>query len=303
MDYSPHLVRTPRTLRTKASSSAPPTPNIGYVLPNRSPSHSHHYAGILMQHDGSNSDSSAGYISPTQKTTGTSYGTLQTEVSLGAPQAGQYIVADMTSMGSNNLSPKISVRKSIAWIWVAINVTIFGFCSFSLFQPSWLVNGQTKGSLGLVKYCEVGVSPSSELEKCHYYSKSASVLPTLESLPWQLAVILYLISSAVLGVSAVLSSLCLCIPQMSTVDKITLLSGFQQLIAGILLLTSLVIIPIGFEEPGVREICGDTSGLYNPGTCYIGWSYIIPAGCCALCFSLPLLSHYVTYLPKYYNLI
>lgn len=74
------------------------------------------------------------------------------------------------------------------------------------------------------------------------------------------------------------------------------------MILAILLLTSLVTFPVGFDAPEVRQVCGAQSGLYNAASCHIGWSYIISCGCCALCFTLPVLSHYVTYMPKYNNL-
>lgn len=73
-------------------------------------------------------------------------------------------------------------------------------------------------------------------------------------------------------------------------------------IVAIFLVTALAMFPVGFDTPEVRQVCGTQSGLYNTGDCHIGWSYIIASGCCALCFALPVLSHYLTYIPKYDNL-
>ena len=233
MAYSPHTPRTPRTPRAMVSSSAPPTPHVGYTVPERTHVHNHHYAGILMHHDSSNSDSSMGYISPTHRTLGTSYGTMQTEVSGGCPQASRHLVVEIPSLDDTSLHSQIVLRKSVAWIWVIINIVVFGLCAFCLLQPNWLTNDSTQASVGLFNYCEEGASLSTELEKCRYYSADANSKITLHSLSWQIAAVVYTISCSIFGISALVTTLCLCISDISLVNKLCLLAGLHQLISGV----------------------------------------------------------------------
>lgn len=232
MSHNPYLPPTPQTPRAKASISAPNTPHVGYTVPDRSRAHTHHYAGILMQHDSSNSDSSMGYISPAHKATGTSYGTLQTEVSNNYPQANNRLVVELTSLDGSISVEETSVRKSVVWIWVVTNVVVFGFCTFTLLQPNWLSNSSTQASLGLVNYCEEGAFPNTKAEKCHYYGNGRLLLPTIQSLPWQVGTVVCAVVSAVLGVSVLLTSLCLCFTSISTINKLSLVAGLLQLTSG-----------------------------------------------------------------------
>ena len=230
MEHSPRLISTPQTPRHKTSSSAPPTPHVGYTVPDRAKSHTHHYAGILMQHD-SNSDTSVGYISPTHRTTGTSYGTLQTDISNNYPQVSKYLVTELPNPSAD---PPLNtaLHKCVAWLWVITNMVVFGFCTFSLFQPNWLTNSSTQGSLGLVNYCEEGASLSTELEKCKYYQRDNSFLTALPSLSWQVATVVYVLTCSIVGISALLASLCLCISQISVVNKLSMMAGLLQLASG-----------------------------------------------------------------------
>lgn len=69
-------------------------------------------------------------------------------------------------------------------------------------------------------------------------------------------------------------------------------------VVAIFLLTALVIFPVGFDAPEVQSLCGVDSKVYSLGNCSIGWSYVTMGVCSIICCILPVLSHYISHVPK-----
>jgi len=65
-------------------------------------------------------------------------------------------------------------------------------------------------------------------------------------------------------------------------------------LVAILLITALLIFPVGMDSLAVRSVCGD-SGIFDPGECTVGWTYVLLLTCSAMCCLLPVLSHYTDY--------
>lgn len=236
MAYSPYTAHTPqstRSTRTRTSSSSPSTPRLGYTTADTRPCN-HHYAGLLGQPDSSNSDSYsvAGYVTPAHKSPqAASYGTLQTDISIGTPKAKQLVV-ELSTPNDHDTMQTVTLRKPVAWVWASINMIICGLCTFSLLQPYWLISSTTNASLGIINYCEGRATPDIPLDQCEYYLQSSSPALTLSSLPWRAVVILYIVVCTLNAMGGVLAALCLCTTNISTIHRLSLVAGFQQLTAG-----------------------------------------------------------------------
>lgn len=65
-------------------------------------------------------------------------------------------------------------------------------------------------------------------------------------------------------------------------------------ILAIMFTTAVLFYMVGLDSPIVQEVCGGSS-VFHTGDCHIGWSYLLLILCSAVCFLLPVLSHYIDY--------
>lgn len=88
---------------------------------------------------------------------------------------------------------------------------------------------------------------------------------------------------------------------IDTFDTLTIQSTALLLIAGLL------VFPLGWDHPVIREVCGPSSDMYSPGDCSVRWTLILAViGAVDVCvlslLSFLLGSRYVKLLePKYVN--
>ena len=44
---------------------------------------------------------------------------------------------------------------------------------------------------------------------------------------------------------------------------------------GLFLLMGILIFPIGWDSPQIKDVCGNQATMYNPGDCSVRWSFIL----------------------------
>lgn len=234
--YSPYMPpRTPVSSRAR-SVSAPSTPRLGYTTK----SDNIHSCRNHLLHPDSNSDGSTSYASPAHKS---AYGTLTTDISgfnsqaMGRPN----LIVELSSPSDESchiITNTASLCKPIAWVWIVGNIVIFGMVVFACLQPYWLVEPSTNASLGILNYCSVSTGDDGVMTCMPYYRRTnvnvsnGQRLVTLSTLPWKAGVVLYIISSILLGISSLLATVCLCASSVSNIERLSLAAGLQQLIAG-----------------------------------------------------------------------
>lgn len=120
------------------------------------------------------------------------------------------------------------LNQPIAWIWCSLSVLLFIFSTLTVTQSSWLENGETGESLGLIKLCK-----RSELNggvECRYYSGFSSL--QLPSTSWKLTLIFFCIADTLLGLAAVLALGTSLLTASKTRRQISFFTGYVQLFAG-----------------------------------------------------------------------
>ena len=65
-------------------------------------------------------------------------------------------------------------------------------------------------------------------------------------------------------------------------------------LTAIMFTTAVLFYMVGLDSPTVQDICG-ASSVFHTADCHIGWSYLLLVICSAVCFLLPVLSHYIDY--------
>lgn len=199
-----------------------------------------------------------------------------------------------------------AISRPVTWTWVLLSTAVFGLCSFALTQPYWLVGGggRRKETFGVVTYCAQAAAAAANAteERCDTYVGGGGgaagaggwrfSVDGVPSLSWRTTLLLYACGCVALGLASAQAAFCLCAPYRHR-RRLSLIAGYFQLFAVILLITSLLTYPVGLDAPVVRAACGQSAGVYNGGTCIVGWSYALAITSTALAVFCPVLSHYI----------
>ncbi|XP_046396297.1 LHFPL tetraspan subfamily member 6 protein-like [Ischnura elegans] len=176
--------------------------------------------------------------------------------------------------------------------WACLSMAAALLCCSGFYLPFW-IQGRLLGAVdayfGSFRRCNYPrVSPSSGLieivEECGRYSRFRDI----PSVWWQVCTILVGTGSALSLLVALTAAAACCITYVIHTGSARL-AGALQLIAAILVAGGAALYPIGWDNREVKESCGNTSGIYDLGTCRLSWSaylMVSGAGLLVLCFSL-----------------
>lgn len=120
------------------------------------------------------------------------------------------------------------LNQPIAWIWSLVSILLFALCTLSLTQNSWLVNGRTKESLGIIYQCKT--NPGSHRIECNQYDGLSAL--QLPSVSWKLTLIFFCLADTLLGLSCLLALGTSLLSTAKTRRHISFFTGYVQLFAG-----------------------------------------------------------------------
>ncbi|XP_076452228.1 LHFPL tetraspan subfamily member 5 protein-like [Babylonia areolata] len=203
----------------------------------------------------------------------------------------------------------------VSLLWSLLSLLVAAACAFSFLHPSWVAHPDRLHSFGLFTQCvrddphpstsSPSHSPSSSYPQavCHGYGAEGRVdLGSVPAGAWQASTLLYGGGVCLQGVGALVSLLLLLLPPSTSshhpfhgggvARRVALLCGYVQTLAVLLLLSGLVMFPLGFSTPFFQYYCGDGAGVFCLGHCRMGWSYVLAITATALAMFCPVLSNY-----------
>ncbi|KAL5017387.1 hypothetical protein ScPMuIL_006976 [Solemya velum] len=178
----------------------------------------------------------------------------------------------------------------VCLLWCVLSSVVCVVCTASLVLPFWIIHPDNLHTFGLYKRCVARVDISVSHQDCGVYG-GVFQFGQIPSGAWQAACMLYGGGCVflALGFLVALASCC-CSGKCS--HKLTLLAGYFQTIAFLIMMASLVIYPFGFNTHYFRYYCGMEADMYFPGHCGIGWGYMLAVMGTALAIFCPVLSYF-----------
>ncbi|XP_068719853.1 LHFPL tetraspan subfamily member 3 protein-like [Montipora capricornis] len=149
-------------------------------------------------------------------------------------------------------------------------------------QPHWITGKVDAKSVnfGLYRNC------SDDLNDC---SGSINDFSNIHSAAWKASTVFVAFSFTATFVSvAIMLMYWLCCFRSSSFGF--RVSSGLQFTAGICLLITCLIYPIGWDSPAVKSVCGPEADMYKPGSCKVNWAYWIAIICMVDAFVLSYLS-------------
>lgn len=147
-------------------------------------------------------------------------------------------------------------------IFLILNIVVFA-------QPQWIGdsgNSAVPGFFGVWEYC-VEDSVGDE------FICSGDFLQWNEFLnDYFRAVAIMVGASCILFMLVIISFILFCLLNTATVLRIC---AWFQILSGLLLITSCIVYPGGWDHSKVRSVCGLGAGKYDIGVCEMRWAYAL----------------------------
>ncbi|XP_071181238.1 LHFPL tetraspan subfamily member 2a protein-like [Mytilus edulis] len=177
-------------------------------------------------------------------------------------------------------------------IWAFLSVLVSGLTTYAFVQPVWLVGSNLLDTFGMISLClSRTVFPGGNLkQECEFYGGYFN-LGNLPSGAWQAACVLYGAGCVLLSCGAFLAVCTSCIP-CDVVRTVTVMAGYVQFVAVLVMIAALFIYPLGFGSSFIRQYCGSKSVMYQAYDCSIGWSFVLAVTGTCLAMFCPVLSRF-----------
>lgn len=187
----------------------------------------------------------------------------------------------------------IDMNSPVLLIWTFLSILVSALGTYSFIQPIWIVTPNQTGSFGLISTCVTVLDVVSQdfgKQRCEFYGGYFN-LGSLPSGAWQASCTLFGGGCILLCCGAFLAVCTSCIPN-DAVKSVTVMAGYVQFIAVLVMIAGLFIYPLGFNSKFIRKHCGGGSSMYNSDQCEVGWGLILAVVGTALAMFCPVLSHY-----------
>uniref|UniRef100_A0A2C9L2L7 Uncharacterized protein n=1 Tax=Biomphalaria glabrata TaxID=6526 RepID=A0A2C9L2L7_BIOGL len=200
----------------------------------------------------------------------------------------------------------------VSLLWAFLSVLVAATCLLSFLTPFWAVHPDHIHSFGLLNLCVRDQRFSHPRSICvnfgyqQLYSyrnlnNETEIFPYVVDTPriditripsgaWQAACLLFGagVSVQILGAAVSLVVLTLSEPWHR---RVAMTNGYVQTVGVLLLLSGLVLYPIGFSSPFFSYFC-DSTRAFRTGHCAMGWSYITAVMATALSIFCPVISNF-----------
>ncbi|ESP04731.1 hypothetical protein LOTGIDRAFT_237265 [Lottia gigantea] len=153
----------------------------------------------------------------------------------------------------------------ILLLWTLLSVMVAGACTFTFLQPFWIQHVDCVHAFGMVSYCYLDSLFENKREICTAYGGYYHV-GNIPSGAWQAACVLYGVGCILMCLSAFLA-LCTIGMVKTHHKKFSLLSGYLQAVAVLVMAAGLLIYPLGLNSPFFRHYCGEDSAPFYFGQC------------------------------------
>ncbi|XP_060064585.1 LHFPL tetraspan subfamily member 2a protein-like [Ylistrum balloti] len=177
-------------------------------------------------------------------------------------------------------------------LWALLSVLVSALSTYSFVQPAWFVTSGQSNSFGMISLCmtRIEVSHTPDYEICEFYGGYFN-LGNLPSGAWQAACVLYGAGCILLCCGAFLAVTTSCIPS-DVVKTVTVMAGYVQFIGVLVMMSGLLIYPLGLGSKFMKFHCGAGTRMYHSGDCHIGWSFMLAIVGTSLAIFCPVLSHF-----------
>ncbi|KAL4224196.1 hypothetical protein ACF0H5_017649 [Mactra antiquata] len=194
---------------------------------------------------------------------------------------------DRYSTGSRDFGERMNY---VQYIWILLSILVSVTCSFCFLQPEWVVHPNVINAFGIYAFC-VGSHGNGDGERtCGFYGGRFG-FGNIPCTIWQAACLLYGGGSLFTCFGALCSLATMCV--RTGWDKtLVLATRYLQISSVFLMVSGLLVYPLGFDSNYLRLYCGETTDVYNSGACHIGWTYVLAIVGAAVSIFCPILSYF-----------
>ncbi|XP_070204645.1 LHFPL tetraspan subfamily member 2 protein-like [Littorina saxatilis] len=190
---------------------------------------------------------------------------------------------------------RMSRVTAVSLLWSLLSLLVAGACAFSFYHPNWITHPDRLHSFGLFTQCVRDPQSPHPRAVCVGYGTEGRVdLGSIPAGAWQASTLLFGAGAGLQCVGAVVTFMLLLQPAHpygGGGHRVALLCGYMQTLAVLLLVSGLVMFPLGFSTSFFSYYC-DSSGAFCVGHCRMGWSYVLAITATALAIFCPVLSNY-----------
>lgn len=171
-------------------------------------------------------------------------------------------------------SPVFScLKQTVGVLWVVFSLCHFILCLIVLLQQQWLESTATSPGRGFF-------GPWQRCVYSGYQQGSAEMLCEGSISDWTSAVSTAFSVTRSLTLAATVCSLfsllyLLLLPCCVSSSTVYRHCSQLQAISGIMLILAVVVFPLGWTAPLVRDVCGPLAARYRPASCLPGWTFCL----------------------------
>ncbi|XP_074641422.1 LHFPL tetraspan subfamily member 7 protein-like [Tubulanus polymorphus] len=179
----------------------------------------------------------------------------------------------------------------IGILWTILSIMVAGICSFAFMQPYWILEPDKLNCFGVLNYCVKDPRSQDKVRQfCGFYGGVFNYF-SIPSTSWKATCALFGGGIALMGLSCLFCFFMNVAPK-AHVRRLSLISGNIQVLAVASLITGLVVYPLGMKSPLIRHYCYGADS-FDPGTCQVGWGYMLGIMGTGLSIFCPIMAHYV----------
>ncbi|XP_074046639.1 LHFPL tetraspan subfamily member 7 protein-like [Macrotis lagotis] len=166
----------------------------------------------------------------------------------------------------------------VGGFWALLSCGLALLCALGLLSPAWIVAPAPRGPppgpppppLGLLGPC---LAPGPHA--CAPFALGG--LRAFRAIPasaWQTSTVLCLGGCLLLILSSLLAVISVFLPSGYFERRVCALAGYMQMAAVFIMASGLLVYPLGLNSAPVKDSC-ENAGVYNAGSCQIGWGYTL----------------------------
>ncbi|XP_020820434.1 LHFPL tetraspan subfamily member 7 protein-like [Phascolarctos cinereus] len=166
----------------------------------------------------------------------------------------------------------------VGGFWALLSCGLAALCALGLLSPAWIVPPAPHGPktappppLGLLGPC---LAPAPR--PCAPFALGG--LRSFGDIPasaWQTSTVLCSGGWVLLALSALLAVVSVFLPSGLLERRVCALAGYMQMAAVFIMASGLLVYPLGLGSASVKSSCGNSIGIYNVGSCQLGWGYTL----------------------------
>ncbi|KAM9032257.1 transmembrane protein 211-like [Sarcophilus harrisii] len=165
----------------------------------------------------------------------------------------------------------------VGGFWALLSCGLAALCALGLLSPAWVVPPAPRGPLaapppplGLLGPC---LAPAPR--PCAPFALGG--LRRFGDIPagaWQTSTVLCSGGYALLALSALLAVSSVFLSSGPLERRVCSLAGYVQMAAVFTMAAGLLVYPLGLGSASAKDSC-ENAGVYNAGSCQIGWGYTL----------------------------